>query len=65
MENEKWLLALICAASLIGGFATSLKILDGVAPGNASPAPAVTAAKSKSVPTEADLGIEHYYHVKH
>lgn len=63
MENEKWLLALICAASLIGGFATSLKILDGVSPEKASQPAPITA--TKSLPTEADLGIEHYYYVKH
>jgi len=63
MENEKLLLALICAASLIGGFATSLKILDGVIPEKASPRRAIAA--TKSVPSEADLGIEHYYHFKH
>jgi len=65
MENEKWLLVLICAASLIGGFATALKILDGVDFGKApQPAARITAMHSKSGWSEADLGIEHY-HFKH
>ena len=63
MENEKWLFALICATSLLGGFATSVKILDEVIPANASQRPAVTATKSGT--SEADLGVEHYYYVKH
>jgi hypothetical protein len=63
MKNETCLFALICAISLIGGFATSLKLLDGVIPTNASQPPADVATKSGA--SDADLGVEHYYHFKH
>lgn len=54
MAKAKWLLVFICAASFIGGFATSLKILGGADPENA-----ISATKPDSG-TESDLGIERY-----
>ena len=64
MEDQKWLLIIICGASLIGGFATSLRILDGAGLEKASQRPALAAADSKGGWSDADLGIEHYY-IKH
>jgi len=60
MENKKWLLGLISAASLIGAAETSLKILDGAGLAKASQPPTTTATDSKSDSSEENLGIEHY-----
>lgn len=75
MENEKWLLGLICAASLIGGFATSLEIARGVGLKEPSPSPAIivtitheqpsyyncSLAASKPASCELDPSVIRYY----
>ena len=73
MENEKWLLGLICAASLIGGFATSLEIAHGAGLKGPSQPQAITVtitcerpsfynlAESKPVSCEADPSVVRYY----
>lgn len=54
MENDKWLLGLICAASLIGGFATSLEIVRGAGLKEPSPSPAITARITHEQPSYYD-----------
>lgn len=51
MENDKWLLGLICAAALIGGLATSLEIARGAGLKELSPSPAITAKITREQPS--------------